>query len=632
MLGSWLEPLGVHPLVELQHVILGHTGPTKEMEGQGDAKVIRSRAKLRIRGVVSQRTIARGQTIAVVPRRSCLDGSRAAELLSSSTSLIDATSAIVRSAKPSVALPLVTRGPMLMTVALAVTRLRGKAQPSTRLLPFGPWISELPRTAPPIGCLLRDYTAAKTEEPEHAVTRRLRLGSQAVPIPSLPLLSASVVQQQEKSLISTSSSSLSLLSATEKEMMLANWKTSGGGAVVAARPSVEVALTPSMKACFQRGDSIALSSGHQMMHRSDRAEDESAFRHLAELETALVTNVLEPLVPCVLAALRDDGSLPASSLHRRQGGQEGTEIDDDVRLSDVGAGGVACGPREVLEALRWAHFCVRSRSVNLNHHVRSVSDGTPLPAIVPLVDMLNHCALNSNVVFQTIVGNTSPSFQDSSRVAIVASRAIPAGGELLMNYNDYWRRLVLYDTALAEASQPSQQQRIHAEMKAMHTEIRYERTSTHSSAAAPDGVSGDTFRRAALTTRETKRIDEKAKALVPSGPAHRRLVSAEVADAPRARDPQSRIGKRREGVSAAEWAWMFGFVKPAEEAAKEAGDRWHRRLFNAAAKLTAPLSKAEKGQFVIGVPAGLDRLKSQRDELVRGKYKGQQVFPPQRTH
>ena len=470
-----------------------------------------------------------------------------------------------------------------------------------------------------------------------------------------------------------------------------------GGAVAiiaeAVRPSVEVALTPSMKASFQNGDLVALSQGHQAMHRSHQAVDTSAFRHLVELERELVVHFLEPLVPAVLAALSPDQhpqhavrrpSATASNAKHgtsSQGVRETETVDDDERLlrsssssshaaaavplslSGMVGGGLplgavapmSVGPRDVLEALRWAHFCVRSRSVNLNHHVRSVDPAVPLPAMVPLVDMFNHCALAPNVVFRTLQDHHQqppPLFQehqqhrastssgigaaDHTRIAIVAVRDIPAGAELLMHYGDYWRRTVLHDLLQGACrSKPSAQQQIDADLKALRAEMRWERTAVHQGSSAPDGVT-DTgaaaFRTAAVASTEVRRLNSAADALVPSGPAHRRLVPQEVADAKRTRDPQSQLGKARDGVSAAEWAWTFGFVKPEAEAHKEANDRWRRQLFDAAAKLTAPLSRAERGKFVVGVPAGLDMLKAQREQLVREKYQGQQVFPPQRTH
>ena len=598
MLSSWLEPLAVSTAkgLNLRHVVLG--GPSSAGNDRDRYKLVP------VRGVVAQRPIARGETLAVIPLMSCLQGQTAADVVvGRCPNLLDATSSVVRSASSSVTLPFSTRGPVLVTVALAVMRLASTRGSNAFTNRFSPWVAAMPKNLPPIGGLVRHHVE-KSARPAHEVSRRLRLGNKSMPYDGSSSAADSVKLQ-----------SMDLM-LQHPQHALAEFE----------QPRVEVAVTQSMVSAFQSGDMIALSEGHQAMHRSERAADGSAFRHISQIERELVVNILEPLVPAVLEALASRGIGSFGGPGQNAPSQDVELIDDDEKLAGASASAAALSGREVLDALKWAHFCVRSRSVNINHHERSLDDGVALPAIVPLLDMLNHCSLMPNVTFRTVPGTSSA----LSKVVLVAHRPIEAGCELVTNYSDFWRRLVLYDVAKAKALMPTRQQKIEAEMLEMGTEVRREQIALHSASTAPDGVTGETLRRSSIETDETLRITESSKQLVPSGPATR-IIPAEIADAARSGDRQGQIGIRKQAVSDAEWAWMFGFVRDEEEIQRAIAVKWERGLFVQAAKLTAPHSKAEKGAFVIGVPLGLESLHAQRAAIIRDKYKGNQVFPPQRN-
>lgn len=171
--------------------------------------------------------------------------------------------------------------------------------------------------------------------------------------------------------------------------------------------------------------------------------------------------------------------------------------------------------------VRRAWFLYRTRAV-------AVKPSQKGPALVPLVDMLNHSLKNVNV---DIV-------EGQGCVEMIALEAIEKGEELLLNYGHY-----------------NQRQRFMVQIEAVDPEI------------APLGV-----------------------------------VDSEV-----------------------NWIWNFGFARSEEEQQYVASRKWHDRADRRVRNMIDRRRRGMRGEFVVGVPEGLQLLKERRAR-VENEYQGR-VFP-----
>lgn len=94
---------------------------------------------------------------------------------------------------------------------------------------------------------------------------------------------------------------------------------------------------------------------------------------------------------------------------------------------------------------------------------------------------------------------------------------------------------------------------------------------------------------------------------------------------------QQAIQARREAEAEMEWVWRFGFPRSEEEVLWDASRRWSSALRDRIAQLTDARRKGRPGEFVLGVPEGLQYLRSQREELEQDRYHRRRIFPPQNT-
>lgn len=86
---------------------------------------------------------------------------------------------------------------------------------------------------------------------------------------------------------------------------------------------------------------------------------------------------------------------------------------------------------------------------------------------------------------------------------------------------------------------------------------------------------------------------------------------------------------RAEGEREIEWLWRYGFARSEEELSWEASRRWSSTLRTRLARLTDVRRRGREGEFVVGVPEGLEYLREQRQQLERDRYHHRRVFPPQ---
>ncbi|RHW67570.1 SET domain containing protein [Trypanosoma brucei equiperdum] len=99
------------------------------------------------------------------------------------------------------------------------------------------------------------------------------------------------------------------------------------------------------------------------------------------------------------------------------------------------------------------------------------------------------------------------------------------------------------------------------------------------------------------------------------------------------RDGKSNLGDQsdygEEARMEATWLWRFGFPRTEDEKAYVASHLWSKGLRRRVAQLTDVRRRGRPGEFVIGVPEGLQHLREQRERLERERFGGVKVFPPQ---
>ncbi|CAJ1986658.1 SET domain containing protein [Leishmania donovani] len=342
------------------------------------------------------------------------------------------------------------------------------------------------------------------------------------------------------------------------------------------RPEMETALTPTVLTNYFKGRMSALTQRQRQSQRARGgvAEAEEGALHLfMTWERQLQTHFVDALLPVLL--LPSCGSC-ASNLEAVQ--------DSAAWLGEE-------------SALRWAHFMTRSRAVNLNWR----RPGPPQLSIVPLVDMLNHTSrANANVVYQR---------EDSGDVCVTASRTIEAGEELVLRYNHIGQRGCLFGD-LPRPSKPT---------------AEHERGRLSGKAAA---VADEVHRIEKRQYWELYACDEDEEAAQQTG--HTPSTSFRASTRCGTFDPASptAVGQQ-EMEQEVQWLWRFGFLRSNEEKNREAALLWSRSLRSRIAHLTDVRRKGRPGEFVVGVPEGLQHLREQREQLERDRYKSKKVFPPQ---
>ncbi|KAG5510608.1 hypothetical protein JKF63_06906 [Porcisia hertigi] len=343
------------------------------------------------------------------------------------------------------------------------------------------------------------------------------------------------------------------------------------------RPQMETALTPTVLTNYFKGRMSALT---QRQRESQRARDgsaeaeEVALRLFMTWERQLQSYFVDALLPVLL--------LPscASGLSNWEGVK-----DTAAWLGEE-------------STLRWAHFMTRSRAVNLNWR----RPGPPKMSIIPFVDMLNHTSgACANVVYQQ---------SDDGDVVITASRTIEAGEELVMRYNHIGQRGCLF----GDKSRPS--------------------------VPTTDRQRGRVSGKAALVADEVHRIekrqhwelysrDEDDEAAMGIGCTAASVSFAAIPRSGATNAVSSTTVGHREMEQEVQWLWRFGFLRSDEEKNREAALLWSNGLRNRIAHLTDVRRKGRPGEFVVGVPEGLQRLREQRAQLERDRYSNHKVFPPQ---
>lgn len=531
--------------------------------GSNTGKAAEEGGSLPVRTVVATSRIHRGEHIATVKQECVLTGQSATQLLqracrgslSPSSPLSTSPSLQPLSVQPFdqlvrriAELPiaptspphlLLTRDALLMATALYVARSPLHSGTLHNSHPMRGWVDALPRRPPPMAALLY---GAFTRSAEFApLPRRLRLGTET-----------RTVGRGED------------LSAASTELMV---QAVESGAVALAdlrHPSVETALTESVLTNYFAGRTTALTSRQHATQRarSGAAEaEQSAVQLFVEWEQQLESQFVQALLPVLLTP-------PSLS-------------SEDVRkLADTPAW-------QAEEAvLRWAHFTLRSRCVNLNWR----RPASPLLSLVPLVDMLNHGATKANVVYYR---------EDGGDVTLTAAQAIEAGEELVLRYNHAGQRGCLF----GDFAQPTA---VGGEGESVRP-LRGGRTSA-AVARAVGAIERQQY--ADVYTRDDD--EEMSESVVAPG-----------------REKHGAALAHREMTHEVKWLWRYGFLRSTHEKNREAGQRWNQGLRRRIAHLTDVRRKGRPGEFVIGVPEGLQHLREQRAELERERYANHRVFPPQ---
>ncbi|EAN80300.1 SET domain containing protein, putative [Trypanosoma equiperdum] len=518
---------------------------TQVIESRGTGKDNVLRAPLRC--VVASRSICRGEQLCVVPESHILHGEIADSVLQHATAGGNFTSyAELRRRLATVSgMPhlLSTRDSLLITLALYTLRHGGVNHPLTK------WVSSLPPRVPPMGLLLQ--LQEKRASAFTPLQRRLRAGTRTALISS-PLEHADT-------------------DVATVELMLQAAESCGIDAV--SKPQVEVVATEPLIAAFCRGKRHPLTQRqHEANLAKSRGSLSAAQQQLVQLETSVYSDILTPLQRCMFA----DNLLPTPPTSTTN--QPG---DDD-----------AGGDPKTIEQLRWSHFMMRSRAVNLHFipHRQQQRAQPPKVAVVPFLDMLNHSVRSHNVTYR---------YRSGIGVVVVASRLIKKGEELTLNYGDFRQRGCLFH-------EPS-------------------------CCAGADVIDGS----AAMRLIESRQMHEWDNA------ADSSLDVDHPEDAPFGQGPerqQQRDGKSNLGDQSdygeearmeATWLWRFGFPRTEDEKAYVASHLWSKGLRRRVAQLTDVRRRGRPGEFVIGVPEGLQHLREQRERLERERFGGVKVFPPQ---
>lgn len=541
---------------------------------------------LPVRGLVAVSRIHRGEHIGTVKRECVLTGRSATQLLQqtcrgsashaaagsdtqaaspssllhpvSSQAFDDVVSRIARLPLSSSTPPhlLLSRDALLMTTALYLARspLHYGVVPPTH--PMQRWAAALPRRPPPMGVLLRRHFLHEAHfEP---LTRRLRLGQQTREMhPGDDLTAAST------------------------ELMVQSVESGEVELTALQHPTVETALTTSLLTNYYKGCTTALTTRqHEAQRaRSGAAERESDAVHLfLTWEQHLQTQLVSALLPVLLTSSASE-PLPFSVLD-----SPAWQVEEAT--------------------LRWAHFMVRSRAVNLNWRL----SGPPLLSVIPLVDMLNHSPTRDNVVYHC---------EENGDVALTASQTIQAGEELVLRYNNVGQRGCLFGdrprptsaTTAAEAAASKDEKRgaaagaVRAKAMAAAREVdKIEKRQYHELYAQDEDEDEASALNAGIVMATTTPSDARSR-------------NAALAN--------------QEMQQEVQWLWRYGFLRSEDEKNREAAQLWSRGLRRRIAHLTDVRRRGRPGEFVIGVPEGLQYLREQRAQLERERYGNHRVFPPQ---
>lgn len=245
---------------------------------------------------------------------------------------------------------------------------------------------------------------------------------------------------------------------------------------------------------------------------------------------------------------------------------------------------------EARKAFAWAHFMVRSRSVSplledlekveedqyyFDENNNEAKKGTSLslqqdyhkqPLLIPFVDMFNHDMKDANVSVAWNRGSSLSNSQDANEreILVTASKDIPKGGELLMNYANLKQR-----------------------GKFMF---------------APD-----------LHFHNNNNTNDDNQLIFT--PPVRKLLSAQ------------RSAGVCEDVNS--WEWQYGFQIPSIELEYVRELLWAASLQSRVKRMMNIRRKGRPGEFVVGVPEGLQALRRQRERIERESYGGKRIFPPQ---
>ncbi|ORC84334.1 uncharacterized protein TM35_000461530 [Trypanosoma theileri] len=496
--------------------------------------------RTQVRCVVAKRDICRGERLCVVPESHILHGEHAAQLLqrtSAQCSLASYTE-LQRclSSIPGDPSLLSTRDPLLITLAVYTLKYGGISHPLVE------WAACLPPRVPPTGMLLLQEQVGTV--PFEPLQRRLRIGEHTAALPETGANDPTVSTEL-------------MLQAAEQY-----------GIENVGKPQTEVVASQALMTAFHRGVRHPLTQRqHEAANAPRRHVVSLAAQQLLHFEESLQSNVLLSLRTCVSPGCCKD-----------------EESEVAVRI---------------MEQLRWSHFMVRSRAVNLQPQRRQ----RPQVALVPFLDMLNHSARDANVSYQ---------YQPGTGVVIVASRSIKGSEELTLNYGDYKQRGCIFSHTAAsgvgvgEEDGETTMRRIESrQMREWDNTTDEDTDSDNNLDRVEEAPFGHGLQKFSHTFSEGHLTEKKVK------------------------KSEKEMEMEEEAQLEAAWVWRFGFPRSKDEKSYIASRLWSKGLRRRIAQLTDVRRKGRPGEFVIGVPEGLQHLREQRERLERERFAGSTVFPPQ---
>nr|CCC95883.1 unnamed protein product [Trypanosoma congolense IL3000] len=500
-----------------------------------------------LRCVVAKRPLCKGERLCVVPESHIMHGENAASAIrfAAAQGRLSDFSILKQCLANTPVEPqlLCTRDSLLISIAFYVLRYCGVKHPLSQ------WVAAFPPHVPPLGLLLlqQEMDGSRFKPLE----RRLRLGSLTASIPS-PSNDANV---QESCI----------------ELMLQAVECDGIGNV--GRPQTEVVVTKELMTAFYRGERHPLTKRqHEASCAKRRWVPSEMQQQLLRLEESMYSRVLTPLLPYVA---------PASCIF--PGSSPGNVDDDDNNNGDT----------NLFDQLRWSHFMMRSRALNLSYsQERQLRHWghKPRVAVVPFLDMMNHSARQHNVTYQ---------YRPGTGVVVVASKSIKPEEELTLDYGDFKQRGCLFHDAASNGN--SDVVDGCAAMRLIESRQMHEWDNP--------------------TLCESDGLDHVEDAPFGQGPERlSQKGSGEDSD-----------GYKKEAHMEAAWLWRFGFTRSDDERAFVASKMWSKGLRQRIAQLTDVRRRGRPGEFVIGVPEGLQHLREQRERIERERFGGTKVFPPQNT-
>lgn len=434
---------------------------------------------------------------------------------------------------------------------------------------------------------------------------------------------------------------------------------------------VEVVASPKMVTQFLKDQPIVLSENKQRALTAHNYGMQEGFTELALRAAALDKQLLRPIakillqIPTSNAATQDDGT---STIAGEK--EEEDAVDDDA---------TNLGP--LMDDLRWAHAMLRSRAVNAswsnigagNAEGGSGASGSSNnlidPALIPAVDLLNHAHVSSaNTTFvpmmiqqRLLPTMPNPQITPTRAFGLVASRDINEGDILTCYYGHYRQRIILFDkdpqraaeelsfgsaaaAALAASPSSASQNGSMIDLSSVPVAAR-ERLAVAADMKRIEnlqrwGNGGPRNGENSLSDsqNEDDNLNESKRML--SDPRHTRqrldesVTEKYFTNAGRGaplRDQAVVAQKKFSGLSDADWSWYFGFTKSEAEKAIEAKTEFNKDLRRRVANMTDGRRKGHKGEYVVGVPPGLQQLNEHRARLQQSQYGGYAVFPPQRV-